>query len=29
MRMHFPNAKMHLSLRNLLPPYFIAVGRND
>jgi phospholipid N-methyltransferase len=29
MRMYFPNAKMHLSLRNLLPPYFIAVARND
>jgi phospholipid N-methyltransferase len=29
MRMHFPNAKMHLSLRNLLPPYFIAVARNE
>ena len=26
---HFPKAKMHLSLRNLLPPYFIAVARKD
>ena len=29
MRLHFPNAKMHLSLRNLLPPYFIAVAQKD
>lgn len=26
---HFASAKMHLSLRNLLPPYFIAVARKD
>ena len=29
MRLHFPNAKMYLSLRNLLPPYFIAIATNE
>lgn len=28
-RAQFPSAKMHLSLRNLLPPYFISVAVND
>jgi phospholipid N-methyltransferase len=28
-RAQFPKAKMHLSLRNLLPPYFISIAVND